>query len=219
MPIIHSYDNHGVFAGSTDIPDRPKGLSLPVNCTLTAPPDLPSGRAAVWSGSVWTIVEDHHGRSGYVNGEPRTINSLGPLPEGWSDAPPPPTLDEARAAKLTAIDAETSVSILAGFDYEVGGETLHFSYKFADQQNFADTANAASAAKDGVPGLPQTVTWSGWKKNGNTFVLRRLDLTPDAFLDLYFQGALAHKAACMERGGQRKEALTAATTVEEIEAI
>lgn len=105
------------------------------------------------------------------------------------------------------IDAETSAAILAGFDYPVNGEILHFSYDSFDQQNFADTANACLLARAGTQGLPETVKWNAYRPNGE---LVRLNLSADEFLELYAAGALAHKSACMSKGGQRKEALETA---------
>lgn len=114
------------------------------------------------------------------------------------------TPEQLRQQKIDAIDSETSSAILAGFDYAVNGETLHFNYDSFDQQNFADTANACILAKNGVEGLPESVTWNGYKSDGT---LVRLTLTADDFLALYTRGALAHKAACMESGGQKKAEL------------
>lgn len=111
-----------------------------------------------------------------------------------------------RDAIRARIDAETSAAILAGFDYAVDGELLHFSYDAFDQQNFADTANACLLQKSGAPGLPAGVTWNAYKAGGE---LVQLELSADAFLALYTAGALAHKAACMAAGGQRKAALEA----------
>lgn len=134
-------------------------------------------------------------------------------------------LQSARSAKLAQIDAETSAVIFAGFDYEVDGETLHFSYDADDQRNFADSANAATLAKLEVPGLPESVKWNGWRVtrdaegNVTSRTLVQIILSPDSFLTLYTAGALAHKASCMERGGRRKAALEQAQTLEEIEAV
>lgn len=135
------------------------------------------------------------------------------------------SLEEARAAKIMAIDAETSASITSGFDYTIKSENLHFSYEATDQQNFADTASAAILAQMGVPDVPRSVTWNGWRlerdADGKTLSrsLVRLDLTIPDFLGLYMAGALAHKAACMERGGQRKAAVEAAQTLEDLQAL
>lgn len=103
-----------------------------------------------------------------------------------------------------AIDAETSAAILAGFDYEIAGETYHFSYDAFDQQNFADTANACLLSMQGAQGLPQSVTWNAYRVGGE---LARITLSAAEFLKLYTEGALAHKAACMEAGGARKASL------------
>ena len=110
--------------------------------------------------------------------------------------------------KIAQIDAETSAAIIAGFDYPVAGKTLRFSYDVNDQQNFGDTANVATLAQMGVPGLPATITWNGWEIHGDgSRVLHRLELTMQEFLGLYTQGALTHKATQMEIGSQRKAAL------------
>lgn len=107
--------------------------------------------------------------------------------------------------KRAAIDADTSAKILGGFDYEINGETLHFSYDAFDQQNFADTANACLMAKSGAEGLPQAITWNAYRHGSGELV--RLTLGADEFLELYARGALAHKAVCMEEGGAGKSAL------------
>jgi hypothetical protein len=219
MANAYQYDASGYFAGEVE----DYGL-LPNNATNAAP-EIQAGYIPHWTGTAWEQVEDHKGLEGYLNGKPYTIKDYGPLPEGWSDTPPPPTLEEARAAKIAAIDAETSAAILAGFDYAIDGRTLHFSYDTHDQQNFADTANAATLAMMGVPGVPGSVTWNGWeikkdaagKETARSLV--RLSLTPETFLALYMGGALTHKGTQMEIGGTRKAAAEAAATVEELEAI
>lgn len=134
---------------------------------------------------------------------------------------PDPTLSEVCTAALSRIDAATSKAILAGFTYEVEGEPLHFSYDRDDQQNFADTANACLLMQAGAEGLPDTVTWNGWKNHTaeQKGELVRLTLDAPAFLALYTTGAIAHKATQMEIGGQRKAAIEAAETVEQIAAM
>ncbi len=134
------------------------------------------------------------------------LAQLGITVEEMPDPEPTPEekAQEELEAKIADIDHKTSALIRDGFDYEIEGETLHFSYDMFDQQNFADTANACLLAKSGVPGLPQSVTWNGYKADGS---LVRLELDADQFLALYTAGALAHKAACMEAGGQEKAAV------------
>ncbi len=220
MATAYQYDASGYFADEID----DYGGPLPNNATRTAPQHQ-DGYIPRWTGTAWEQVEDHKGEEGYVGGKPHTIKEYGPYPDGWSTTPPPPTLEEARAAKLEVIDAETSAAILSGFAYTVdagnGLESLHFSYDSFDQQNFADTANACIMVQSGVPDLPQSVTWNAYRdhtaESGGELV--RLTLGPADFLALYIGGALAHKATQMEIGGMRKASAVAATTVEELAAI
>lgn len=65
------------------------GMSLDVE-----PGDTKDGYIQMVDGNRWKYCEDHKGKSGYVNGQPHTINEYGPLPEGWSDTPPPLTTEE-----------------------------------------------------------------------------------------------------------------------------
>lgn len=146
-------------------------------------------------------------------------------PELLPEPEPEPTFEEVKARALSRIDSATSAAILAGFEYEVetgeGKEVLHFSYQHDDQQNFSDTANGALLAMQGVEGVPTSVTWNGWRNHTKEQKgeLVRLTLDVSAFLTLYTGGALVHKATQMEIGGQRKAAIEAAETVEEINAL
>lgn len=88
MATAYQYTADGYYAGEVD----DYGI-LPNNATRTAP-TLKKGFVPCWTGKKWEQVEDHKGESGYVNGQPHTINEYGPLPEGWSDTPPPPTIEE-----------------------------------------------------------------------------------------------------------------------------
>ena len=130
--------------------------------------------------------------------------------------PPVPTLEELKAAKKARIDAETSAAILAGFDYAVDGVTYHFSYDAFDQQNFADTANVCIMKQSGAQGLPDSVMWNAYTVPGGE--LERLTFDASGFLALYAGGAMRHKNRTMQRGGERKAAVEAATTAEEVEA-
>ena len=127
-----------------------------------------------------------------------------------------PSLDDLKSARKANIDAETSAAILAGFDYAVDGATYHFSYALDDQQNFSDTANVCLMKQAGMPGLPDSVTWNAYTVPGGDMV--RLTFDASGFLALYAGGAMRHKNETMQRGGERKAAVEAATTAEEVEA-
>lgn len=164
----------------------------------------PEGNPEVW---------DTRPAGGYLT--PAEWAAAHPAPE-----PPAPTLEEAKAAKLAEIESRTSATILAGFDFTLNGESLHFSYERDDQQNFADSANVAMLTQSGADGFPTTVTWNAYRnwslETGGELV--RLTLTAAQFLELYTAGALAHKAATMEVGWLRKAVVAAATSVEDVEA-
>lgn len=130
--------------------------------------------------------------------------------------PPVPTLEELKAAKKARIDAETSAAILAGFDYAVDGVNYHFSYALDDQQNFSDTANVCLMKQSGMLGLPDSVTWNAYTPDDE---LVRLTFDASGFLALYAGGAMRHKNETMQRGGERKAAVEAAATPDEIAAV
>lgn len=131
--------------------------------------------------------------------------------------PVQPTLEEMKAAKLVQIDAETSAEILAGFVYEIDGVRYRFSYDAFDQQNFADTANVCILKLNGAAGLPDSVVWNSYSIPDGDLVRQTFDAA--GFLQLYTDGALAHKNSVMQEGGARKSAVEAATTIEEVEAL
>lgn len=138
---------------------------------------------------------------------------------------PTPTLDEVKARKLAAIDAETSAAIMAGFECEVTPpdtgtpELLHFSYDEFDQQNFADAAISMQLAS-ASGGIPTTTPWNAYRNHtaDSKGELVILQLMAETFLPIY-AAALNHKAAKMAEGGRRKAAVAAAQTVEDVEAI
>lgn len=140
--------------------------------------------------------------------------------------PEPEPLETVKARKLASIDAETSAAILAGFECEATPpdtgtpELLHFSYDGFDQQNFADAAVSMQLAAAAGGAIPTSTPWNAYRNHtaDSKGELVILQLTASSFLPIY-AAALQHKAAKMADGGQRKAAVTAAQTVEEVEAI
>lgn len=140
--------------------------------------------------------------------------------------PEPEPLETVKARKLASIDAETSAAILAGFECEATPpdtgtpELLHFSYDGFDQQNFADAAVSMQLAAAAGGAIPTSTPWNAYRghtadSKGELVILQ---LTAETFVPIY-AAALQHKAAKMAEGGQRKAAVAAAQTVEEVEAI
>ena len=135
-------------------------------------------------------------------------------------------LENVKARKLSAIDAETSSAIMAGFECEATPpdtgtpELLHFSYDSFDQQNFADAAVSMQLATASDGGIPTTTPWNAYRNHtaDSKGELVILQLTAETFLPIY-AAALNHKATQMAIGGQRKAAVAAAQTVEDVKAI
>ena len=136
------------------------------------------------------------------------------------------SLENVKARKLTAIDAQTSSAIMAGFECEATPpdtgtpELLHFSYDEFDQQNFADAAVSMQLATASDGGIPTTTPWNAYRNHtaDSKGELVILQLTAETFLPIY-AAALNHKATQMAIGGQRKAAVAAAQTVEDVKAI
>ena len=166
---------------------------------------LGSGLYHVPNDGEWTDM--HNVLADYVNRHPEVVQD-----ESAKTA----TLEELKTAKKARIDAETSAAIASGFDYAVDGVTYHFSYDAFDQQNFADTANVCIMKQAGMSGLPDSVTWNAYSVPENELV--RLTFDAPGFLALYAGGAMWHKNGTMQRGGERKAAVEAAATAEEVEA-
>lgn len=166
---------------------------------------LGSGLYHVPNDGEWTDM--HNVLADYVKGHPEVVQ----------DEPArTPALEDLKTAKAARIDAETSAAILGGFDHVVDGVTYHFSYDAFDQQNFADTANVCIMKQAGMQGLPDSVTWNAYTVPGGE--LARLTFDAPGFLALYAGGAMRHKNGTMQRGGERKAAVEAAATAEEVEA-
>ena len=166
---------------------------------------LGSGLYHVPNDGEWTDM--HNVLADYVKRHPEVVQD---------ESAKTPTLEELKTAKKAQIDAETSAAILAGFNYAVNGVTYHFSYALDDQQNLSDTANVCLMKQAGMPGLPDSVMWNAYTVPDNE--LERLTFDASGFLALYAGGAMRHKNGTMQRGGERKAVVEAATTPEEVEA-
>lgn len=79
------------FIGAGDV-YIPPHTGLPANCTLTPPPETPTGQVAVFDeeASTWSLTEDHRGQTVYdaSTGMEISITSLGPLPADSVTTPP-----------------------------------------------------------------------------------------------------------------------------------
>lgn len=110
-PIESARQGHDVFV-------------LPANACLDAPA-IAKGCVAQRVNGAWVNVENHVGEKGYVNGVPIEIKEYGPLPDGWSVTPPPPTAYQHFAALRAARNArlaDTDKMLLP--DYPITADAL-----------------------------------------------------------------------------------------------
>jgi hypothetical protein len=122
------------------------------NPDFPAPPNsrrvAPDITAGVWAGErdgTWVYFESHRGRAGYVNGKPYTITDHGPLPEGWSDTPPPPTPEELEARREAEFNAAINQR-LQNWIADHGWDSL--DRVLGQTGVFADDARIVQAAYD-----------------------------------------------------------------------
>jgi hypothetical protein len=129
-------------------------------------------------------------------------------PEEWGvlHPPEPPTLDEAKAAKIAAIDVRTEELIRRGFTF--AGK--RFSMSSAAQQNWG---NLASGLALGMLPFPMPVS----TVDESSHILTSAD-DLKAFLGAYMLYQ-ADPAQPLGSGRALKERITAAATVAEVEAI
>ena len=113
-----------------------------------------------WNGAAWEQVENHKGEKVWIDGVETEITAYGPLPEGASMTPPPPSLDEAKAAKLAEINQAKWAAIESG---EVEYQGLRFATDTASQGLMGDATGMYQLAgilppfwkaKDGVIDSP-----------------------------------------------------------------
>lgn len=129
----HSYDPiTGEYLATGDARENPKvdgEYLLPRHATFTAPCDVGDGCVAVFDVGVgsWGQQEDYRGECGYVNGTRCTIDSLGPLPDGWCGEAPPCPLHvwsdgwvRGVAATISAISLTKAAKIAEGYTHTDG---------------------------------------------------------------------------------------------------
>jgi hypothetical protein len=125
--------------------------------------------------------------------------------------------EDLKNSKKSSIDSETRNKIYNGFNYVIDGLEYHFSYGATDQQNYADDTNLILYQKySGIEPI-SIISRTGYSIPDNHPVF--FQFKGDAFLDLYYNGALAHKNKVLKEGKDRKNKVERATTKEELDII
>jgi hypothetical protein len=163
---------------------------------------LTAGAIPRWNGEAWEQVENHVGEKGWVNGVETEITEYGPYPEGWSDTPPPPTLEEAKEKKLKEINDAKWAAIRTG---EVEYEGLHYGTD-KDSQNALSRAVVAYQSTGALP--PVWKAKDGALQNPTIEQLTAILALVIGFAEVQF----SRESTLMER-------VNAAETVEDAEAV
>lgn len=170
MQLFH-FDNDGLLCGKSTarldaLESEQQGRMVylhPARSTDIAPPDLAEKQAARWTGDAWEVVADHRGEVRFDFRTPVQITGVGdPAADGLTVEPAPPTLDEAKAAKVAELRAACAAHITGGFVSEALGEPHTYPSATTDQQNLA-----ASVLASLLPGLPADWSTPFWCLNAD----------------------------------------------------
>lgn len=149
-PFLYLYDpKTKELVGQRNADARPGGRGYILQGTFAtpvAPPDVPEGYAARWTGEAWEVVEDHrqkmdaqgikYGGTPYwlpAEGDTwqspeRYMEELGPLPDGavmTKPEKPAPTAEEKAATIRVERDRRIAVTdYLLAVDYPISAEKL-----------------------------------------------------------------------------------------------
>lgn len=201
---------------------------LPSNGTLKLLPTIGDKEAAVFNveQDCWDVVEDHRVKynsdreivggtpywftSDTHDSEPKYMTTLGPIPSNATTTRPEKSLSVVKEEKISEINIATSIKITDGFVHK----GYRYSYDRDDQQNFADTAVVAQQCL--ANNITKTVQWNSYDTHGGLVIQT---FTPAEFLDVYMNGALAHKQNCMIEATVRKDKVQKATSISQVEKI
>ena len=215
------------LVGQRDAAARPGGRGYILQGTFAtpvAPPDVPEGYAARWTGEAWELVEDHrqkmdaqgrkYGGTPYwlpAEGDTwqspeRYIEELGPLPDGavtTRPEKPAPTLEEAKAAKLAEINRECDVIL----QQAVAG------YPETEQQTFykQDAESAAYLENPETAKTPFLTTLATARGISLATMVEKVRAKTDTFAQL--SAYICGQRQAME------DTLDACETIEEVQAL
>lgn len=128
-------DRLGFYIGTVEVDPSPLEKNvwlIPAGCIVIAPPTIPSGKAAFWTGTQWTLTDNLENMTAYntKTREPRLLSRFDALPSGYTLLVPgahqiwgngkwiddvPTVLVTRHAAKLLEVNQACEAQILGGF--------------------------------------------------------------------------------------------------------
>lgn len=145
-------------------PREPERYLLPANATRTAPPVPGENQAAIWRAGEWQIVTDFRGTYYWVDGIRHLIVDLEvEVPAGAyvGEDPPPPSLDEAKAAAYGKLSADHEAYI-AGRGYTLGWQNSCSEYRLRFDRVIADAGASVEQKAAAQSGLDRIQALQDW---------------------------------------------------------
>lgn len=204
--LVESYE-------AQESPLEPGEYIIPVDATEMAPPAVVVNEVAVFAPATgtWSIQPDYRGQTIYdqTTGQPQEWELIGAIPAGFALTPPPPTLAQAQATQIAALQAAYQQAVNAPVSFtNAAGTTASFNQDATSIQNLQDVI-AAGAAAWAADNLNLWLNTAGQPVTPFTYAdLQGLAAAFEAYDVPQYKTLLAQIAAVM-----------AATTVAAVEAI
>lgn len=209
---VYQFDvENKTYKGELILDDSDKSPSgawnVPGDCVEVAPPTPQENYIPVWNGAAWVETEDYRGKEYWLPsdtyGTPgREVKEIGPLPEGATLTPPEQTIDEVKVIKKSVLKAERDQKEVLPIEYN--GNSFDYDNKARDR------INAAIIALD-MAGAEATLQWTTADNTNATVTAQDLR---------NIIAAVAMRSNTLhEQYRAAKEAVNAAETKEEVEAI
>ena len=117
-PLAYCWDENDYFTHSEPCTTDPLESASQKHTVYVLPAngcfDTPVFEDDKWPRRVndaWANVESHVGEEGFVNGVPTKIEAHGPLPSGWSDTLPLPSIEEVKSATRMEINTRFDAAL------------------------------------------------------------------------------------------------------------
>lgn len=151
--IVYQYDEKTkVYVSNMraqESPREPGKYLMPANATNLPPPQTEKNECAVWKNGEWEVKPDFRGTIYYLaDGTEHTIDAIDVVPQEnalFEKPIIPPTMEEAKTAKLTEINAACDAILNAAVKTYPNSEVLTFDQQTAEAKAYLASGNAADA--------------------------------------------------------------------------
>ncbi|MDH2080315.1 phage tail protein [Pseudomonas atacamensis] len=156
-------DRLGFYVGPVEVDPSPLEKDvwlIPAGCVAKAPPAIPAGKAAFWTGAQWTLTDNLENMTAYntKTREPRVLSRFDALPAGYTLLVPgahqiwregqwvddiPTVLVTRHAAKTLQVNQACETQILSGFTSKALGAPHAYQSGLYDQINLVSAIGPA----------------------------------------------------------------------------